>query len=189
MNPVFIHTFDKSGALPVRLLFSAAGATLHRRTSVCAPVCTVRVLPLQFWSYCAVRALPLQFWSYCAVRALPLQFRNYCALRALPLQFESCLRSWRHLTCFTRPACSRADFTFAKEPYDSDDIQQKRPIIFRSLLIVATPYDIHLSTIDTTPVFYGTCSRFITHMHDHLSPSTCASRSTCVSRFSTQGCQ
>jgi len=29
MNPVFIHIFDKSGALPVRLLFSAVGATLH----------------------------------------------------------------------------------------------------------------------------------------------------------------
>ena len=31
MNPVFIQTFDKSGTLPARLLFSAAGATLHVR--------------------------------------------------------------------------------------------------------------------------------------------------------------
>jgi len=30
--------------------------------------------------------------------------------------------------------------TFAKEPYKRDDILQKRPIILRSLLIVATPY-------------------------------------------------
>jgi len=30
--------------------------------------------------------------------------------------------------------------TFAKEPYKKDDILQKRPIILRSLLIVATPY-------------------------------------------------
>jgi len=29
----------------------------------------------------------------------------------------------------------------AKEPYKRDDILQKRPIISRSLLIVATPYD------------------------------------------------
>ena len=82
-----------------------------RRTSVCAPVCTVRALPLQFESYCVVRALPLQFesclcsWSHftcalladgatsrapcCAVRALPLQFESCFVVRALPLQFES----------------------------------------------------------------------------------------------------
>jgi len=31
--------------------------------------------------------------------------------------------------------------SFAKEPYKRDDILQKRPIILRSLPIVATPYD------------------------------------------------
>jgi len=30
---------------------------------------------------------------------------------------------------------------FAKEPYKRDDILQKRPIILRNLLIIATPYD------------------------------------------------
>ena len=30
--------------------------------------------------------------------------------------------------------------SFAKEPYKRNDILQKRPIILRSLLIVATPY-------------------------------------------------
>jgi len=30
--------------------------------------------------------------------------------------------------------------SFAKEPYERDDILQKRPVILRSLLIVATPY-------------------------------------------------
>jgi len=30
--------------------------------------------------------------------------------------------------------------SFAKEPYQRNDILQKRPIILRSLLIVATPY-------------------------------------------------
>jgi len=29
---------------------------------------------------------------------------------------------------------------FAKEPYKRDDILQKRPIILRSLLTIATPY-------------------------------------------------
>jgi len=33
---------------------------------------------------------------------------------------------------------------FAKEPYKRDFILQKRPIILRSLLIVATPYDHYL---------------------------------------------
>jgi len=32
--------------------------------------------------------------------------------------------------------------SFAKEPYQRDDILQKRPVILRSLLIVATPYQI-----------------------------------------------
>jgi len=32
--------------------------------------------------------------------------------------------------------------SFAKEPYKRDDILQKRPIILRSLLIVATPYHV-----------------------------------------------
>jgi len=35
-------------------------------------------------------------------------------------------------------------FSFAKEPYERDDILQKRPIILRSLLIVATPYIYHV---------------------------------------------
>ena len=30
--------------------------------------------------------------------------------------------------------------SFAKEPYKRDDILQKRPVILRSILIVATPY-------------------------------------------------
>ena len=30
--------------------------------------------------------------------------------------------------------------SFAKEPYKRDDILQNRPIVLRSLLIIATPY-------------------------------------------------
>jgi len=34
----------------------------------------------------------------------------------------------------------KLDVSFAKKPYKRDDILQKRPLILRSLLIVATPY-------------------------------------------------
>ena len=34
----------------------------------------------------------------------------------------------------------KSQVSFAKEPYKRDDILQKRPMILRSLLIVATPY-------------------------------------------------
>jgi len=37
--------------------------------------------------------------------------------------------------------------SFAKEPYKRDGILQKRPVILRSLLIVATPYDTMLVCI------------------------------------------
>jgi len=51
--------------------------------------------------------------------------------------------------------------SFAKEPYKTDDILQKRPKILRSLLIVATPYHVEESCssffsfiiIDTTYSF------------------------------------
>ena len=36
----------------------------------------------------------------------------------------------------------------AKEPYKRDDILQKRPIILRSLLIKATPYDSVVSVLN-----------------------------------------
>ena len=39
--------------------------------------------------------------------------------------------------------------SFAKEPYKKDDVPQKRPIILRSLLIVATPLRIHLFCCQT----------------------------------------
>ena len=38
--------------------------------------------------------------------------------------------------------------SFAKEPYKRDDILQKRPIILRSLLPVATPFQIQTHLVD-----------------------------------------
>ena len=40
---------------------------------------------------------------------------------------------------------------FAKEPYKRDNILQKRPIILRSLLIVATPYPVHRGEFESAP--------------------------------------
>ena len=42
---------------------------------------------------------------------------------------------------FIRDMTRSTMISFAKEPYKRDDILQKRPVILRSLLIVATPYD------------------------------------------------
>jgi len=36
-------------------------------------------------------------------------------------------------------ASLKSQGSFAKEPYEKDDILQKRPMILRSLLLVATP--------------------------------------------------
>jgi len=52
----------------------------------------------------------------------------------------------------------KVQVSFAKEPYKRDDILQKRPIIWRRLLIVATPYEADTLPIlpyaaDTLPIF------------------------------------
>jgi len=62
--------------------------------------------------------------SNAAVWACHAQLLTVIAFRMGWLRLESSLRSY---------------FFFAKEPYKSDYILQKRLIIFRSLLIVATP--------------------------------------------------
>ena len=43
---------------------------------------------------------------------------------------------------------SRLQVSFAKEPYKTDDILRKRHVILRSLLIVATPYESTIQTIE-----------------------------------------
>jgi len=66
MNSVCMHTFDKSGALPVRILFSAAGATIHVR-----PLGALPCAPPSDSSRAAfaVRALSVQF-ERCLARAV-----------------------------------------------------------------------------------------------------------------------
>ena len=49
--------------------------------------------------------------------------------------------------------------SFAKEPYKRDDILQKRPIILRSLLFVATPIPVRI---------LHTCTHIYTHTHTHI---------------------
>jgi len=45
--------------------------------------------------------------------------------------------------------------SFAKEPYKRGYVLQKRPIILRSLIIVATPYDMYS---DHCPTPYEVCN-------------------------------
>jgi len=90
MNSVFIHTFDKSGALYVRILFSVAGATLHVN-----PLGALPCAPPSGSSRAARPGL-LQIESYCALRALePCSSRLLVSARAAA-QFESCLCGWGH---------------------------------------------------------------------------------------------
>jgi len=58
----------------------------------------------------------------------------------------------------------------AEEPYRRDYILQKRPIILRSLLIIATPYHRVLLFIDSASA-YETMHSFVyicMYTHDHL---------------------
>ena len=108
MNSVFIHTFDISGAVHVRSLFSMAGATLHvypLGALPCAPpsgsLRAAQPGPLQIESYCAVRALPDQSRAVrqllssssaaqpesCSSRAAG-QFESCCAVQELSVQLE-----------------------------------------------------------------------------------------------------
>jgi len=63
----------------------------------------------------------------------------------------------------------RIKVSFAKEPYKRDYILQKRPIISRSLLIVATPYA-HMYT--PTYEHVGICEPYVwliyAHMHIYI---------------------
>jgi len=95
MNSVFIHTFDKSGALHVRILFSVAGATLH-----VYPPGALPCAPLS-GSLRAARPGPLQIESYCAGRVLPgpsRAVRELLVSSRAAAQFESCLCGWSHTT-------------------------------------------------------------------------------------------
>jgi len=51
---------------------------------------------------------------------------------------------WQEITMgwLRRVGALKVQVAFAKEPYKRDDILQKRPIILRRLLIVATPYGV-----------------------------------------------
>jgi len=44
--------------------------------------------------------------------------------------------------------------SFAKEPCKRDDILQKRPIILRSLLTIATPYTHKVQTLQNRPKIF-----------------------------------
>jgi len=60
----------------------------------------------------------------------------------------------------------------AREPYKRDDILQKRPIILRSLLIVATPY-VYISTYTYTYVYVDLCVYLHIHIHMYVEVCVC----------------
>ena len=47
--------------------------------------------------------------------------------------------AYSHMVWLRLVGSLKSQVSFAKEPYERDDILQKRPIILRSLLLVATP--------------------------------------------------
>jgi len=60
--------------------------------------------------------------------------------------------------------------SFAKEPYKADDILQKRPVILRSLLIVATPYvsvDDEFNEYESTEFFVSVTNSIYIHTFTH----------------------
>jgi len=63
------------------------------------------------------------------------------------LLLRNCSLYSRHTFCRIRwlrlVGSLKLQVSFAQEPYKRDDILQKRPMILRSLLIVATPYDVY----------------------------------------------
>ena len=67
------------------------------------------------------------------------------------------------LSCFSSLAQSlfflfcKRQVSFAKEPYKRDDILQKRPMILRSLLIVATPYHLYVLHFVCVSLFLFLC--------------------------------
>jgi len=68
----------------------------------------------------------------------------------------------------------KVQVSFAKEPHTRDDILQKRPIILRRLLIVATPYETWIYHILPTNTRTSTWHRsFVWHMHCKTHPRMC----------------
>jgi len=60
-----------------------------------------------------------------------------------PSRFSLCqTQSFCHMGGLRLVGSLKLQVSVAKEPYKRDDILQKRPLILRSLLIVATPYSV-----------------------------------------------
>jgi len=77
----------------------------------------------------------------------------------------------RHMGSLRLVGSLKVKVFFAKEPYKRDYILQKRPIILRSLLIVATPYLISMSHLnkskDAVRKSTGLFLRVMSHVNGH----------------------
>ena len=69
---------------------------------------------------------------------------------------DACTYMHRYFMAWLRLVGSlNLQVSFAKEPYKRDDILQKRPVIFRSLLIVATPQYMYIIIFSCTVMCTG----------------------------------
>jgi len=80
-----------------------------------------------------------------------------------------CVSTWLiHMGWLRLVGSIQLQVSFAKEPYKRDDILQKRPIILRSLLIVATPYVSWLVHIWQDPFIRSSRVSGCRHLCQHL---------------------
>ena len=85
-------------------------------------------------------------------------------------------RTWIYMEWLRLVSSLKLYVSFAKEPYKKDEILQKRPIIWRSVLIIATPYVKRhrvkeLCILSKGPYIHtNTRTHTRTHMHIYYTP-------------------
>jgi len=117
--------------------------------------CTSRTIPQFFlhtwWFAVCVNKSDCVVCSVCFAFATVLR-TLWCVVCAKVCSVL-CTMGWLRLVGFLKLLVS-----FAKEPYKRDDNLQKRPIILRSLLILATPYVVYLCDIVAHVLVCGVCT-------------------------------
>ena len=80
---------------------------------------------------------PLLNLLYASTQSTRFYSKLTCCKKVDVFKSHTCQRTmgWLRLV-----GSLKVKVTFAKEPYKRDDILQKRPVILRSLLMIATPY-------------------------------------------------
>jgi len=108
---------------------------------VCVCVCA-RVLRIWFFVYMSLHYVYTSFMMWLDICQLQIWFYNLiCISVNLWVDIYSCHYLWLdiYMGCLWLVGSIKLYVSFAKEPYKRDDILQKRHIILRRLLMVATP--------------------------------------------------